>query len=95
VERSPCARSTCSTPRRSFPSWSKPWRPARRGEIIIARNGKAAAKLVPLTAGAQAASVKLGLAKGLGRAPDDPFADDDQVAALVHGMRDSADAPDA
>jgi prevent-host-death family protein len=48
-------------------------------EIVIARNGKPAARLVPLQAVARA---RLGVAKGRFRAPADPAADDEAVAAL-------------
>lgn len=50
-------------------------------EIIIARNGKPAVRLVPLTTKVRQ-PIKIGLAKGLFKAPADPFAQDDEVLAL-------------
>lgn len=53
-------------------------------EIIIARNGRPAAKLVPLTA-APKSKVRLGLAKGLFEAPDDIDASNDEIEQLFYG----------
>lgn len=49
-------------------------------EIIIARNGRPAAKLVPVTA--PAAGPRIGVAKGLLEVPDDIDAHNAEVAAL-------------
>lgn len=55
----------------------------REREIVIARNGRPVAKLVPL----DAASVgpRLGVAKGLFEVPDDIDAHNDEVARLFLG----------
>jgi len=55
----------------------------REREIIIARNGRPAAKLVPLSS-APAAS-RIGVAKGLFEVPDDIDAHNAEVAALFLG----------
>jgi prevent-host-death family protein len=52
-------------------------------EIIIARNGRPAARLVPLQAGA--AGQRIGVAKGLFDMPDDIDAHNAEVAALFLG----------
>ncbi|MGZ8362685.1 MAG: type II toxin-antitoxin system Phd/YefM family antitoxin [Caulobacteraceae bacterium] len=49
-------------------------------EIIIARNGKPAAKLTPLNP--KKNKIRLGLAKGKWVAPADPFALDDEIEAM-------------
>lgn len=51
-------------------------------EIIIARNGKPAAKLVRLQADKPIGQRPLGLAKGRFAAPADPSAQDDEVLDL-------------
>ncbi len=51
-------------------------------EILIARNGKPAARLVPI---APRRKVVFGVAKGRFTAPDDINADDDVVAELFTG----------
>jgi len=52
-------------------------------EIIIARNGRPAAKLVPLTS--VPASKRIGVAKGLFEVPDDIDANNAEVAQLFLG----------
>jgi prevent-host-death family protein len=52
-------------------------------EIVIARNGRAAARLVPLAT--QHTPVRLGLARGHFAAPDDIDATNAEVAALFAG----------
>lgn len=49
-------------------------------EIIIARNGRPAAKLSPVAP--KTNGVRLGLWKGKWKAPADPFAGDDEIAAM-------------
>jgi antitoxin (DNA-binding transcriptional repressor) of toxin-antitoxin stability system len=49
-------------------------------EIVIARNGRPAARLVPLSA--PPAAARIGVAKGLIDVPDDIDAHNRQVAAL-------------
>ena len=53
-------------------------------EIIIARNGKPAVRLVPLTA-KDRQPIKIGLAKGLYPPMGDPFALDDEIEAMFLG----------
>lgn len=53
-------------------------------EIIIARNGRPAAKLVPINN--PAGSQKLGVAKGLFEIPDSIDAHNDEVAKLFLGQ---------
>ena len=55
-------------------------------EVIIARNGRPAARLVPMTPAAQTTS-RIGVAKGRFVAPVDPEALDTEVAALFLGPR--------
>ena len=50
-------------------------------EIILARNGKPAARLVPLLSISQTGS-RLGIAKGRFEVPDDFDADDEEIAQL-------------
>jgi len=50
-------------------------------EIVIARNGKPAARLVSLRSQPRKPRV-LGLAKGVFEAPADPYAQDDEVLSL-------------
>lgn len=52
-------------------------------EIIIARNGRPAAKLVPLTS--VPASRRIGVAKGLFEVPDDIDANNAEVARMFLG----------
>ncbi len=54
----------------------------REAEIIIARNGKPAAKLVPVT---ERRGVRLGLAKGQFEAPEPDPAFDEEIAKLFYG----------
>jgi prevent-host-death family protein len=49
-------------------------------EVIIARNGKPAARLVPVEA--RAAGKRIGVAKGEFRLPDDFDADNEEIAKL-------------
>jgi prevent-host-death family protein len=53
-------------------------------EVVIARNGRPVAKLVPIDA-APRRPVRLGLAKGKFRLPDDFDADNDYIAKLMIG----------
>lgn len=57
-------------------------------EIIIARNGKPAVRLVPLRETVDPTPRPLGLAKGRFSPAGDPFALDDDVAALFLGEPD-------
>ena len=52
-------------------------------EIIIARNGRPAAKLVPIDV--RSAGQRLGIAKGAFVVPDDIDAHNDEVARLFRG----------
>ena len=52
-------------------------------EIIIARNGKPAAKLVPLTT--PTVGQRIGVAKGRFSVPDDIDADNDTIGKLFGG----------
>jgi antitoxin (DNA-binding transcriptional repressor) of toxin-antitoxin stability system len=52
-------------------------------EIIIARNGRPAARLVPMDA--VPAGKRLGVAKGLFEVPDDIDSHNDEVAKLFFG----------
>lgn len=52
----------------------------REREIIIARNGRPAAKLVPMDA--MPAGKRIGVAKGKFEVPDDIDAHNDEVASL-------------
>ncbi len=52
-------------------------------EIIIARNGKPAARLVPIAA--NRADKRIGIAKGKFKAPDDFGALDEHIAKLFAG----------
>lgn len=52
-------------------------------EIVIARNGRPAAKLVPVTA--KKRKLRLGLAKGKFVVPDDIDRDNDLVARMFYG----------
>jgi len=61
-----------------------------RGEtdqVVIARNGRPAARLVPLATAART-PVRIGIAKGLFVAPADTSAQDTEVAALFLDPRD-------
>ena len=53
-------------------------------EIIIARNGKPAARLVPM--GKAKANRRIGIAKGKFVMPDDWDADNEEIAKLFHGL---------
>lgn len=57
-------------------------------EIIIARNGRPAARLVPIEAAVRR-PVRLGLARGKFRLPDDFDADNEYIAALMTGAAKS------
>ncbi len=52
-------------------------------EIIIARNGRPAARLVPVLT--SSAETRIGVAKGAFTVPDDIDADNDAVARLFFG----------
>jgi len=54
-------------------------------EIIIARNGRPAAKLVPIDT--VSAAKRIGVAKGVFEVPDDIDAHNDEVARLFHGIQ--------
>jgi prevent-host-death family protein len=51
-------------------------------EIILARNGRPAARLVPI---AKKRPIRLGLARGEFDVPDDWDVDDEAIAALFYG----------
>lgn len=55
----------------------------REREIVIARNGRPVAKLVPLDAGTT--GPRLGVAKGLFEVPDDIDTHNDEVTRLFTG----------
>ena len=55
----------------------------REAEIVIARNGKPAAKLVPM--GVKPARRQLGLARGKYKIPDDIDVDNDLIAEMFYG----------
>ncbi|MGH7022465.1 MAG: type II toxin-antitoxin system Phd/YefM family antitoxin [Caulobacteraceae bacterium] len=55
----------------------------REAEVVIARNGKPAAKLVPV--GAKPARRRLGLARGKFKVPDNIDVDNDLIAAMFYG----------
>lgn len=55
----------------------------REREIVIARNGRPAAKLVPLSSASPAS--RIGVAKGLFQVPDDIDAYNDEVAQMFLG----------
>lgn len=55
----------------------------REREIIIARNGRPAARLVPLDA--QSGTKRIGVAKGRFKVPDDIDKHNDEVARLFIG----------
>lgn len=57
----------------------------RESEIIIARNGRPAARLVPIDS--THVGRRLGVAKGLFEVPDDIDADNTEVARLFMGGR--------
>ncbi len=56
-------------------------------EIIIARNGKPAAKLVPLTPPPVDVSKRIGIAEGRFVVPDDIDAYNDEIAELFYGKK--------
>lgn len=58
----------------------------RESEIIIARNGRPAAKLVPLDSSISPGQ-RLGVAKGLFEVPDSIDEMNDQVAELFRGKQ--------
>jgi prevent-host-death family protein len=59
----------------------------KQSEIIIARNGRPAARLVPI-ARHQAAGPRIGVARGLFVAPGASDEDDGKIAALFNGTAD-------
>jgi antitoxin (DNA-binding transcriptional repressor) of toxin-antitoxin stability system len=54
-------------------------------EIVIARNGKPAAKLVPMTY--RLAGTRIGVAEGQFLVPDDLDGENEMIAALIGGLR--------
>lgn len=54
-------------------------------EIVLARNGRPAARLVPI---AVKRPLRLGLARGLFSLPDDFDADNEEIAKLFNGDTD-------
>ena len=56
-------------------------------EIVISRNGRPAAKLVPITHGSS--EKRIGVAKGLFRIPDNIDAQNAEIEALFQGDRES------
>ncbi len=56
-------------------------------EVVIARNGRPAARLLPMTSSVHT-PVRIGIAKGLFVAPADEAAQDAEVAALFLEARD-------
>jgi antitoxin (DNA-binding transcriptional repressor) of toxin-antitoxin stability system len=55
-------------------------------EIIIARNGRPAAKLVPMRTGAEGAALKrIGVAKGIFQVPENIDSYNDEIASLFLG----------
>jgi prevent-host-death family protein len=54
-------------------------------EVIIARNGKPAAKLVPLTY--RLAGTRIGLAEGQFLVPDDLDGENETIAAMIGAAR--------
>lgn len=56
-----------------------------KSEIVIARNGKPVAKLVAVDVLPPRRPVRLGLAKGKFRLPDDFDADNDYIAKMMTG----------
>lgn len=58
----------------------------RESEIVIARNGKPAVRMVPLDNARP--RVRLGLAKGLFKIPDDIDEDNEEIARLFNGDPD-------
>ncbi len=55
----------------------------RESEIVIARNGKPAARLVPIMQ--RPIGKRLGIAKGLFKSPDDIDADNDLILRMFLG----------
>lgn len=55
----------------------------KQAEIIIARNGKPAARLVPIET--RPKGQRIGIAKGQFVVPDDFDADDEEIAKLFYG----------
>lgn len=55
----------------------------KQAEIIIARNGKPAARLVPIET--RPKGQRIGIAKGEFVVPDDFDADDEEIAKLFYG----------
>ncbi len=59
----------------------------REREIVIARNGRPAARLVPMDAAPT--GKRIGVAKGMFEVPDDIDAHNDEVARLFQGGQHS------
>ncbi|MCA1978063.1 MAG: type II toxin-antitoxin system Phd/YefM family antitoxin [Thiobacillus sp.] len=58
----------------------------REREIVIARNGRPAARLVPVDA--PPPGKRIGVAKGKFEVPDDIDTHNDEIARIFHGARD-------
>ena len=56
----------------------------REAEVVIARNGKPAARLVPIASSSDT-SKRIGIAKGKFVVPDDWERDDEAIAAMFGG----------
>jgi prevent-host-death family protein len=54
-----------------------------QAEIVIARNGKPAARLVPIASPRE--GQRIGIGKGLFTVPDDFDADNEEIAQLFYG----------
>lgn len=54
-------------------------------EIVIARNGRPAARLVPVRPAEQDVSRRIGIAKGLFTVPDDFDADNELIRKMFEG----------
>lgn len=54
-------------------------------EIVLARNGRPAARIVPMPA---RKPIRMGLARGRFNVPDDWDADDEEIAASFNGSSD-------
>lgn len=61
----------------------------REAEIVIARNGRPAARLVPIVP--ERKRVIIGLAKGRYRMPGDWDADNEEIAAMFYGEEGPSD----
>lgn len=64
----------------------------REAEIVIARNGRPAARLVPIESGRK--PVIIGIAEGRYRAPDDWDADNEEIARMFNNPALTSDDDD-